>query len=129
MKTGQYDGKTVVNLMVSICDLGNGGVQSAHDFATSEDADLASKMDSGGARQIAYALFSEALLREVYLDIIIQLKGDPGFMETYKAASEDDRRNIEDILGEKARRIMDRNLARMAPVAAREVLEMLSNQG
>ena len=129
MKTGRHEGKTVFKLTVSVCESSNGGVASTHDFATPQDAEVASNLDSGGARQIAYALLVEALLREVFCDVLLKLQDDPDFLKKYREANEADRTITKDVLGEQARQIMQQNLLRMGSEAAESVLEMLCAQG
>jgi hypothetical protein len=118
-----------INLLVSLRESDNGGVASIHKFATPEDEKNALEMETGGVRQIASAMFQEAMIRELYLDVLMKLQDNPLFIENYKAASPNEQRVMEKILGEQAHKIVTRNSLVMSEPAARTVLAMLSQGG
>ena len=110
---------------VHICER-NRHMFSFHEFKTPEDEAVAGKLPSMGEEQIAHALLREALRREAYIQTLIRLQKDKGFLEAYKTAPEDERRKQEKTLAEGISGMLVRTSEKVAPEIAREILAMLS---
>lgn len=118
------------DIKVSICEQDREGcreVFSQHNFATPEDQVVARKLKSLGEEQISYALLVEALRREVYVQMLVELgKNSPEFLVEYLVADETKKRVIEEQWGERLYTAVCSNISKMAIPTAKEVLEMLS---
>jgi hypothetical protein len=126
--TREGDGYTLAELTVKIVEDEQGWVFSEHDFASPEDAESIARMRNGGAKQLAYGLTTEALRREAFLCLLVEMSARPESLACYVDGSENERRGLE-------RRIAGGALAtfmgiaqKMLPDIAREVLHMATQQ-
>ena len=120
---------TAYRLTVNICQDGHGNVWSDHDFETLEDERIAGEMAQGGAPQLAHALLTEAVRREVFVCALIEQTRDAGFLARWKTASEKEKERMEGDLDHAARHVIGRTLVRMVPGAVAEILAMMADNG
>ena len=117
------------HLAVQVCEDEHGRVWSQHRFETEEDEEIACTLSGGGARQVAHALLLEALRREVWCDILVELTKDgDGYVERYVQGDEDERREIEQELAGAAAKVVAGLFPKLLPGVAREMMEMLLAQ-
>lgn len=115
-------------LTVEVCEDKDGRVWSQQAFQTAEDEEVACTLSGGGTRQVAHALLLEALRREVFVDILVELSKGEGYIERYIKATDEDRNEIERELAEATTKIMTGMLPKMLPSVAREMVEMVAAQ-
>jgi len=119
--------ENVVSLEIRVCLDAAGCIWSIHRFASPEDAAKAQGWASGGTRQIAHALMTEALRRETFVCALVEMSRDPDFLAKFL----DDPQNqgvIEKALGGSAVEVIRSTAVRMAEGVARETLNMLISQ-
>jgi len=126
---GKQPTYTAFQLVVNICQDGDGNVWCDHDFASQADGELALGLQSGGAPQVAHALLTEAVRREVFLCALIELGKDPEYLAQWMAADEGNKQLIQSKLGYAARTTITKTLEKMVPGAVAEVLAMMADQG
>lgn len=117
---------TVFQLVVNICQDNLGRVWAEHDFLTSADRDVAASLPHGGVPQIAHALLSEAVFREVYTSALILMTRDPDFLPRWIAAEESQRRGLEQELQAAALHVLTKTPEKMLPNAISGILAMLT---
>ena len=115
-------------LTVEVCEDKDGRIWSQQTFETSVDEEVACTLPSGGARQIAQALLLEALRREVFVDILVELSKGEGYITKYIEASDEERQEIEQAVAGAAAKVVAGLLPKMLPAVAREMLEMVAAQ-
>lgn len=128
-KKGKGEEYTAYVLEVHVCETQTEGVRmvySYHDFQSLEDEKTARGLFSAGEEQTAYALILNALRRECFVEALIQLQQDPGFLERYKQADLDEKRDQEMEIASKTITMLSRILRKMAPEVAREIMTMLA---
>lgn len=123
---GAHPTYTAFDLRVSICVDEHGNVWSEHDFDTPADGGISIELPQGGAPQVAHALLTEAVRREVFMCALIEQMKEPGFVARWKEASDEDRIPIERVLAEATHQVVARTLPKMVPGAVAEVLTMMS---
>jgi len=126
--TGVHPGEyTGYKLVVNVCEDALGRVWSDHEFASAEDEAAALSTNQGGAMQIAHALFTEAVRRELFVDVLTMMTQDPTFLvEKWGKGSPEEREKITTHLGEVAQELLRRKLVRMVPGL---LLGLLQNLG
>jgi hypothetical protein len=126
-KKGQQDGYTCFSVEIVVCADDKGAVWSEHRLGQ-DDAVLSQTLQGGGARQIAHALLVEAIRREVFVDVLVELSKKNGYLERYQAADEAGKRGIERDLSNAGLAVLVGVLPKLLPGTAREVLEMVSGK-
>lgn len=124
------DGYTFTELTVRVVEDDDGWTFSEHDFATPEDAEATARMRNGGVKQVAFALTTEALRREAFLCLLVEMskvkdgerllrvvREDPGFRE--RVANTVARGALATFMG---------MAQKMLPDIAREVIDMAMQQ-
>ena len=124
---GQQEDYTCFGLEVVICEDAEGGVWSEHRLSA-EDAALAQTLSGGGARQIAHALLLEAVRREAFCGVLVELSKQDGYLERYQEAGEEEKRGIERVLANAGLAYLVEMLPRLLPGIARSVLSMMAEQ-
>jgi len=124
---GQHEDYTCFELKVTICEDADGGVWSDHRIPA-EQTDLVQTLSGGGARQIAHALLLEAVRREAFCGVLVELSKDGGYLERYLKADEEGKRGVERILANAGLAYLVEMLPRLMPGVSRSVLSMLSEQ-
>lgn len=124
--TGSHKTHTVFRLIVTVCETVRGWTFSEHEFASRADELLASAIPSGGTRQIAHALFQEALIRELFLEALMLQQEHPGYLRAFKDADEQGRTVIADRLADAAALVFTKLVFKVGKGTARGVLEMMA---
>lgn len=119
---------TEVKLTVTIRTDANGAVMSTHDFASPQDAEKASKWASGGLRQIAQALLNEAVRREAFTSLLVQMTADPEYAQRYRVADPVKRAEMEEQLSEKVQHILSKNTQRLTLTSVQEAFQIILTQ-
>ena len=125
---GQHPTYSAFRLVVNVCQDEHGSVWSDHGFATPADVEVAGNLPQGGAPQVAHALLTGAVRREVFLCALIELTKDKGFLAQYTAADDAEKRRMEAGLAAAAKLVITRTLDKMVPGSVAEVLAMMADQ-
>lgn len=120
---------TATSLEVHLCEDKTGRVWSYHDFVSPEAEQAASQLRHHGVQQIAYALLTEAIRREVFVVALTELSKNPQMLEDYRRGEAVTRRYTETQLSDAAQLVIQRTLAKMGSDIAREVLAMMTEAG
>jgi hypothetical protein len=122
---------TYSRLEVEIVEDENGWVFSGHDFESPVDAENAAKMQGGGVKQVAFALTTEALRREAFLCLLVEMSkisdGPEGFLQVVRD-DPDMRERMADMVARGALATFMGLAQKMLPDIAREVLHMAMQQ-
>jgi hypothetical protein len=105
-----------------------GWVFSEHTFLETEDEATAGAMRNSGVQQIAYALLTEALRREVYLCLLAEMTKHPNSLHNYAQGDDDYRKLFATGLANAAFATVMGLVQKMLPDITREVLEMGTGQ-
>ena len=124
-KKGVHQTYKALVLEVHVCQDETGRVWSSNSFQGSEDEQTALKMPQGGTEQVAYALLTEALRREVFVDALVHLSRDPQFLVHYVAGDPETREEMEEHLTRAAREVMFTTMEKMGTAPAKEVLDLM----
>lgn len=122
----QADGTTVA-LEVRVCLDTKDQLWSAQGMSP-ENESLCREWPGGGARHIAHGLALEAVRREVFACVLVQLTNNTEFLKEYEKAGPEERQRMEKSLSEQAWRSMAFSIPRMIAPSVQEVLEMLLQQ-
>jgi len=125
---GKHPEYTALQLVLNICQDGDGNVWSDHDFPTPEDEALAVGLPQGGAPQLAHALLTEAVRREAFMCALIELTKSPDFLSQWARGSKAERAMIEGQIGNYASHVITSTLGKMTMGLVAEVLAMMVNQ-
>lgn len=125
---GKHPTYSALRLIVNVCQDEHGNVWSDHGFQTPADEQVAGELPQGGAPQVAHALLTEAVRREVFMCALIELTKEPGFLTRYQAADEAGQEQIRRDLAAAAQHVITRTLTKMVPGAVAEVLAMMADQ-
>lgn len=126
--TGKTPEFTSFRLVVNVCQDTSGNVWSDHNFLTPEDEAVASSMQYGGIPQIAHALLTEAVRREVFTSALILMGQDPELVSRWAAATPVMQGPLEAPLGDAVLTVLSKTINKMIPGALAGVLDMLSTQ-
>lgn len=127
-KTGKHAEYTSLALEVRVAQDIHGQVFSEHDFKSDEDREAATTLPTGGARLLAHALLAEAVRRECFLDVMIEMTKDPEFLTKWENMSDEDKRKVEGELALLVTKVLHRGVAMMVSGGVRDILEMISSQ-
>jgi len=132
-KTGTSESYTAFTVAVDVCQDQRKRVWSDQRFPTAEDAAAAQTLDGDAIQQIAYALLTEALRRELYLDAMVELSNNPDFITAWVNADPQGKTKLEHELANAGLTVMFQGLGKMAPSVAREtflrVKDAIESQG
>lgn len=128
-KPGVQPTYTAFSLTVNVCQDEFKNVWSDHDFSTDSDADIASGLQHGGIPQVAHALLTEAVRREVFTSAMVLLSRDPTFVARWAGADDAGKQALEKDLGRATQHVITQTLIKMLPGAVAGVLSMLEDQG
>lgn len=87
---GQHAGHAVAEVTVQICRDRLDHVWSSHDLASEESREVVMQWPSCGLRQVAEALFVEAMKRDANLRVLRQMTRDPNFVSELATMSKED---------------------------------------
>ncbi len=125
---GKQPTYTALQLTVNLCQDEFGNVWSDHDFATPSDQEVADGLPQGGVPQVAHALLTEAVRREVFTSALVLMSHDPALF-ALGLAPDGDRRKLLTIDLEKAvQHVLASTVNKMLPGAVAGVLAMLEAQ-
>jgi len=125
---GLRDGFATFNLRVRIVVSPDGPMWSTHEFETPEDATLAEGVASQGTRQVAHALLTEALRRELYLCALAEMTKDIDFLQVFADGDEEKKKRVAISLATSARKSLMGTTGKIGVGYAFEILEMLVEQ-
>lgn len=103
-------------------------VSSTHDFLTPKDRETSMGMKSYGLEQIAFALLTEAIRREAYLQFLIQQVENPNFLKSYTELEEEDAEIFVAKFAKTLTKALSNNVENMAEQVTKEILEMAISQ-
>lgn len=126
-KKGVNQAYTCFSIDTEVCVDKDGQVWSSHSLER-EDEEISRTLQNYGEPQIAFALLTEALRREVFNDALLELSKDRKFIETYKTADAETRKQIEKNLANAALNIIVRSSRHMLLNITREILAMMSDR-
>ncbi len=125
---GDHGGYETIVLEVHICRAKKGGIWSLNDFQALEDAQIARKWPTGGAGEIAQALFTEAVRREAFLSSLVKMTENPQFLAGFREADEEGKKAAVKELVTALRFVFTQSLDKMGEDCVREVLSMMAGQ-
>lgn len=97
-KKGKNETYTCFNVTVRVAET-QGNVFSDHELESQEDHQISSELSSGGLRQAAYALLTEALRKEALYTVLLKLQDSPTYLELYLKSDSDSKLKMESELG------------------------------
>lgn len=121
---GRHEEYACASLEVKIVEDTLGWVFSEHQFLSGKDEAVAGSMRNGGLKQIAYALMTEALRREAYLCLLVEMSKHPDMLKWYEEGGEDYRKQFVTGLANAALVNIMGMAQKMLPDIAREVVLM-----
>jgi len=128
-ESGKHPTYTAYRLVITVCQDEFGNLWSEHDFLTPEDKVVAEGTRYQGVPQVAHALLTEAVLREVYTSAMVLMSRDPQFLVKIREESESRQAVVEE-LAKGAQHVFSETAKKMLPGALTAVLNMLlSSQG
>lgn len=124
-KKGIHEDYKCFVLEVRVCCGPNGDVWSVHDVQSPEDGEVTKTLDSFGQNQMAHALLTEALRREAFWQVLLELEGDKSFVEKYKNLDESGQELVVKKLTNSCRYVVNKASERMMPNVVKEILTMV----
>lgn len=121
-------GSTSAKLIVTLTVDENGGLWSSHDVSDKDRQTLA-QWPGMGLRHIVHGLLTETVRREAFLLLMMEMSQDNKYLDAYQVADENSKQAITDALAVKIEQQIKNTLPKLSPQSAREVLEMIANQG
>lgn len=121
-------GYSCFSLEVKIAEDSYGWVFSEHDFTSPKDRELARSLSGGGEKQIAYGLLTEALRREVFLCLLVQLSKSPDYLDWYQQGDDDYRDGYESKITNAVSESISDITKKMTPDIVKEVIRMMQAQ-
>lgn len=106
----------------------HGRIWSVHQFRSGEDEKKTQQWSGGGARQLAFAFLTEALRREAFASILVELTKDGEYLKNYKDADEATKGRMENQLGLTIQAVLSNSSLKMGGGIAKEILQMVSGQ-
>jgi len=125
---GKQPTYTALQLTLNICQDEFGNVWSDHDFASPGDQEISNRLPQGGIPQVAHALLTEAVRREVFTSALIHMSQEPAFLSRWMAAEEAGRKVLEEELVRAAWHVLSMTIGKMLPGAVAGVMTMLLEQ-
>ena len=122
---GTHEEYTAVVLEVEVCQDKHGRVWSRHDFQSQEDAETAQGMPQAGIQQMAFALLTEAIRRESFVDLMVEMSKGTGFEDRYRKASPEQREAMVMEMATSTIKAMNGSLRKMALGVTQETLAMV----
>ena len=127
-KPGAHPEYTCFRIRVLVAETGE-AIWSDHELEGPEDEAVLSNLLSGGLRQAAYALFTEAMRKEAMYTVLLKLQNDPDFEQrvartTDPAEVEKIEREIAFVLGQTLLGEIQKN----SLAVSREILESIRTQ-
>lgn len=122
---GRHDGYETAVLEVRICKDAQNQLWSVHNWQSREDEALSHSWPEGGAKQVAHALLTEALRREVYALVLGELTRDQEMISKYSQADAAGKAEIEKRLEQSLPRMVLRMTEKMGPGLVQEILAMV----
>jgi hypothetical protein len=120
------DGGEVLRIEVRGCLSSDGHFWSTHHPLTPADAEVQQRWPGGGNRHVAQALLTEAVRREAFVCMLLELQKDPELKARIEKG--DPVEGVLKSLSEAVLESLTANLAVLAGPSAREVVEMIRGQ-
>lgn len=124
-KKGKSEGCETAVLEVHICKDANGALWSVHNWQSRTDEALVRGWPEGGAKQVAHALLTEALRREVYALVLGELTKDAEYISKYAQADESGKTSLEKRLKLALPKIILTMTEKMGDGLVQEILTMV----
>jgi hypothetical protein len=127
---GEQPTYTAFQLTVNICKDGDGNVWSDHNFATPKDAEIAETLRADGPPMLAHSLLIEAVRREAFMCVLVEMSKDPDpkYLAQWMAVDDGNKHMLEAELQRAVKTTITRTLEKMVPGAVSEVLAMMADQ-
>ena len=106
----------------------NGRLYTRHEFLTEEDEKLSQGWASSGTRQIAHAFLTEAVRREVFCCLILEMSNNAAFLSEYMDSDEDAQRQTEIRLVKAVQESLSKTIPMLTPGSVKEILAMVAGQ-
>lgn len=123
-RRGKHENYSCASLEVRIVEDALGWVFSEHVCASPEDEKVVSEMRGHGLKQVAYALMTEALRREVYLCLLVEMSKHEDMLRWYAEGDETYQAKFRERLAGAALATIMGLVQKMLPDISREVIEM-----
>ena len=117
---------TAFQMVVNICQDEFGNVWSDHDFLTPRDEEISTGLTQGGVPQVAHALLTEAVRREVFTSLLLLMSRDPAFLAHWMAADAVRKKGMEAQVAAAALHVITQTANKMISGATAGVLTMMS---
>jgi len=127
-KTGQQPEYTAFSLSLNLCLDKDGNLWSDHTFSSPFDEATAASLPQGAIPQVAHGLLTEAVRREAFQVVLIQMTKDPLFLSRWAAAGEKGRAQMSVEIERATTHVIRQALTKMVPGAVAGVLTMLAEQ-
>jgi len=122
------DGPNTSVLEVRVHQDTDGRIWSVHQFKSATEEQKPRHWPGGGVRQLAYAFLTEALRREAFASIMVEMSKDNGFLKNFKEADAEKKTMMVAKLSLSSQAVLSNSSLKMGDGVAREILEMLSSQ-
>lgn len=123
----EEDQNTAV-LVLRVHQDGNGQIWSVHQFKSEGDEQKTFSWPGGGARQLAFAFLTEALRREAYASVLVELSKNGDYLKNYKNSTKEQQLEVETHLSQVIQAVISNSSLKMGDQIAKEILHMLSSQ-
>jgi hypothetical protein len=121
---GTHPDYTAFRVVINICQDPQGNVWSDHQFLTLEDETTAGELSHQGNLQVAHALLTEAVCREVFTSTLVILSQDPTLLHQWSEG----RQGLEEMVTRSAQHVLKQTMEKMIPPLVPTILAMLSAQ-
>lgn len=125
---GVHATHTTFTLDVKVSLDKEGKLWSHHDFQSTQDREISYTLPQFGVPQIAMALLTEALRREIYAGFLVLQGSGSQVLERWHAADATGKLAIEQELAGAAYEVISRTVAKIGPECAKEILAMMAKQ-
>ncbi len=114
------------NILVKVCQDNNGLIWSVHEPETEQDKETCQTLPSYGVEQMAYALLSEGVRREAFLQVLLAEQDREGMLDKWESGNTAERAQLESELTAKLITGMTDEIRRSALPSIQAVFAMLT---
>jgi hypothetical protein len=122
------DGSSTIKMELLLHVDSNGRLYTRHEFQTAEDEKLSQGWASSGTRQVAHGFLTEAVRREVFCCVLLEMSKDESFLSKYLAADEDAKRKTVVALVKAVQESLSKTIPMLTPGSVKEILAMVTGQ-
>ena len=126
--SGQYPEGSLAKLEVRIVKDPQGQMWSVHSPLTPADQAVFESWPGHGVRDIAHALLVEALRREAYLCVLMEMTTFPGLLHKYDDPTCRNAEFTERTINEAVQKVLDAVAPKIIPNVVKEILDMVAKQ-